>query len=91
MKLSKSVFMRPGCSRRQTADCAQISSTIWVVYGCVPLIRPNLVAPSLEGLPARESRHSVPNFHDGDYHAHRHVLISGVGGAHDDRPGWTPH
>ena len=80
---------------------------MWVIYGRVPLLGPNLVAPSLEGLPARASSQSAAahqvervdgdhkaassDFHDGDHHAHRHVLISGVGGAHDDRPGWTPN
>ena len=79
---------------------------MWVSYGRVPLRGPTLLAPSLEGLPARAPRQSaaahqverVPgdpkaassDFHDGDHHAHRHVLAFGVGGAPDDRPGWTP-
>ena len=80
---------------------------MWVIYGRVSLLGPNLVAPSLEGLPARGSSQSAAahqvervdgdhkaassDFHNGDHHAHRHVLISGVDGAHDDRPGWTPN
>jgi hypothetical protein len=46
--------------------------------------------PSLEGLPA--SRDSTAAHQgDGDHDAHRHVLIYGVGGAHDDRSGWPPN
>lgn len=79
---------------------------MWVIYGRMPLLGPNLVA-SLEGLPARASSQSAAahqvervdgdhkaassDFHDGNHHAHRYVLISGVGGAHDDSPGWNPN
>jgi hypothetical protein len=34
--------------------------------------------------------HPVPDFHDGHHHAHRHVLITGVGGELNDRADW-PH
>ena len=74
--------MHPGCSRRLAGDCAHVRARMWVIYGRVS---------SLEMLLARASRHSAPAFHDGDHHAHRHVLISVVGGAHDDRPGWPPN
>ena len=69
---------------------------MWVNYGRVSLLGPNLVAPSLEGgghqVERLDGDHKAASsdFHDGDDHAHRHVLIS-VGGAHDDRHGWTPN
>ena len=80
---------------------------MWVVHGCVPLRFPNLVPPSLQGLPAKVSKQSAaahqvervngdhkaasPDFHDGDHHAHKHIVISGMGGAHNDPSGWTPN
>jgi hypothetical protein len=67
----------PG-SRRLTGDCAHVRSEMWVVYGRVPLLGQNLVAPSLEGLPV--SRHFTAAHQDDDDHAaHRHVLIYSVG------------
>jgi len=82
MNLSKSIFMRPACSRRLTGAYAHVRTRMWVVYGRVPLF---------DGLPARASRQSAPDLHDGDHHAHRPILISGVGRAQDDRPDWPPN
>ena len=70
------------------------SHRMWVIYGRVPFTV-HLVARFVEGVPARASRQSAAAHQlehvDGDYHDHRHVLMSGVGGAHDDRRGWTPN
>lgn len=80
---------------------------MWVVHGCVPFRGPNLVAPSLEGLPGSVSKQSAaahkvervngdhkaasPDLRVGDHDAHNHVLISGMGGAHNNGSGWTPN
>jgi hypothetical protein len=80
---------------------------MWVSYGRVPLRGPNLVAPSLEGLPARAPRQSAAalqvervlgdpkaassDFPAGDHYAHQDILLSGMGGTPDDRPAWAPN
>ena len=77
---------------------------MWVVHGCVPLRGSNLLALSLQRLPPRPSKQSAaahkvervdgeskaasPDFLDGDHHAHKHVFIFRMGGAHNDRSGW---
>ena len=47
MKLSKSVFIGPACSGRLTGDCAHVRTTMWVIYGRVPLLVQTWLHPLL--------------------------------------------